>query len=142
MKRQSEAAVSAWNYAPDVMSVLLLWTALMRLGGRCGSVAGHGWAGHSMALCSPMSSKRRVMSSTSGRYSAQSALPVPRANAARPPTGTRMPAAQADALVLRYGLDGGPERSYREIGRQLAVSGHTARAFVERAQTQMRHLLD
>ena len=54
----------------------------------------------------------------------------------------RMPVPQADALVLRYGLDGGPERSYREIGRQLAVSGHTARALVERAQARLRRLLE
>lgn len=54
----------------------------------------------------------------------------------------RMPVPQADALILRYGLDGGAERSYREIGRQLAVSGHTARALVERAQAQLRHLLE
>ena len=54
----------------------------------------------------------------------------------------RLPAPQADALVLRYGLDGGPERSYREIGRHLAVSGHTARALVERAQAQLRPLLE
>lgn len=54
----------------------------------------------------------------------------------------RMPPRQADALILRYGLDGGSERSYREIGRRLAVSGHTARALVERAQAQMRQLLE
>jgi len=54
----------------------------------------------------------------------------------------RMPAQHAEALVLRYGLDGGRERSYREIGRHLAVSGHTARAFVERAQTHLRRLLE
>jgi RNA polymerase sigma factor (sigma-70 family) len=54
---------------------------------------------------------------------------------------SRMPARQADALVLRYGLDGRGERSYREIGRRLSVSGHTARALVERAQAQLRRLL-
>lgn len=54
----------------------------------------------------------------------------------------RLPLRQADALILRYGLDGGPERSYREIGRHLAVSGHTARALVERAQAQLRQLLE
>jgi RNA polymerase sigma factor (sigma-70 family) len=54
----------------------------------------------------------------------------------------RMPARRAHALVSRYGLDGGPERSYREIGRTLGVSGHTARALVERAQTELRRLLD
>jgi RNA polymerase sigma factor (sigma-70 family) len=54
----------------------------------------------------------------------------------------RIPAQQADALVLRYALDGGRERSYREIGRQLLVSGHTARALVERAQGHLRRLLD
>jgi RNA polymerase sigma factor (sigma-70 family) len=53
----------------------------------------------------------------------------------------RIPAQQADALVLRYGLDGTHERSYREVGRQLSVSGHTARALVERAQAQLRRLL-
>jgi RNA polymerase sigma factor (sigma-70 family) len=54
----------------------------------------------------------------------------------------RMPALQADAFIMRYGLDGGAQRSYREIGRRLAVSGHTARALVERAQVCMRQLLD
>jgi len=54
----------------------------------------------------------------------------------------RMTARQADALVLRYGLDGGHERSYREIGRQLSVSGHTARALVEQAQADLRRLLE
>jgi RNA polymerase sigma factor (sigma-70 family) len=50
----------------------------------------------------------------------------------------RMPAPQATALVLRYGLDGEPERSYREVGRLLGVSGHTARALVTRAQARLR----
>jgi RNA polymerase sigma factor (sigma-70 family) len=54
----------------------------------------------------------------------------------------RLPPRQADALILRYGLDGGSERSYREIGRQLGVSGHTARTLVERAQAQLRQLLE
>jgi DNA-directed RNA polymerase specialized sigma24 family protein len=54
----------------------------------------------------------------------------------------RMPAQQADAFVLRFRLDGRPERSYREIGRQLAVFGHTARALVERAQAHLRGLVD
>ncbi|MGF1426704.1 sigma-70 family RNA polymerase sigma factor [Kitasatospora sp. LaBMicrA B282] len=54
----------------------------------------------------------------------------------------RMDPRQADALVLRYGLDDHPERSFREIGRHLGVSGHTARSFVERAQQELRLLLD
>lgn len=53
---------------------------------------------------------------------------------------TRMDARRADALILRYGLDGGPERSFREIGRHLGVSGHTARAYVEQAQTELSRL--
>jgi RNA polymerase sigma factor (sigma-70 family) len=53
----------------------------------------------------------------------------------------RMPAPQATALVLRYGLDGEPERSYREVGRLLGVSGHTARALVTRAQAQLRDII-
>ncbi|GAB2725507.1 hypothetical protein GCM10010442_53820 [Kitasatospora kifunensis] len=48
---------------------------------------------------------------------------------------------QADALVLRYGLDDQPARSYRQIGRDLGVSDHTARSLVERAQAQLRLLL-
>jgi DNA-directed RNA polymerase sigma subunit (sigma70/sigma32) len=53
----------------------------------------------------------------------------------------RMNPRQADALILRYGLDGQPERSFRQIGRHLGVSGHTARNLVERAQTELRHLV-
>jgi RNA polymerase sigma factor (sigma-70 family) len=48
---------------------------------------------------------------------------------------------QAEALVLRYGLDDGPERSFRQIGRELGVSGHTARSLVERAQAELRGLI-
>lgn len=48
---------------------------------------------------------------------------------------------QAEALILRYGLDDHPERSFREIGRQLGVSGHTARKLVEGAQAHLRHLI-
>jgi len=48
---------------------------------------------------------------------------------------------QAEALILRYGLDGQPERSFRQIGRQIGVSGHTARKLVERAQTELRRLI-
>jgi len=48
---------------------------------------------------------------------------------------------QAEALVLRYGLDDQPERSYRQIGRHLGVSDHTARKLVERAQTELRRLV-
>jgi len=47
----------------------------------------------------------------------------------------------AGALVLRYGLDGGPERSYRQTGRHLGVSGHTARSLVERAQAERRRFI-
>jgi DNA-directed RNA polymerase sigma subunit (sigma70/sigma32) len=53
----------------------------------------------------------------------------------------RMDPRQAEALILRYGLDDQPERSFRQIGRHLGVSGHTARNLVERAQTELRHLL-
>ena len=48
---------------------------------------------------------------------------------------------QAEALILRYGLDGQPERSFRHIGRHLGVSGHTARNLVERAQAELRRLI-
>jgi DNA-directed RNA polymerase sigma subunit (sigma70/sigma32) len=48
---------------------------------------------------------------------------------------------QADALILRYGLDNQPERSFRQIGRHLGVSDHTARNLVERAQTELRRLV-
>jgi RNA polymerase sigma factor (sigma-70 family) len=48
---------------------------------------------------------------------------------------------ESDALVLRYGLDGAPERSFRHIGRCLGVSDHTAKALVERAQARLRRLL-
>jgi RNA polymerase sigma factor (sigma-70 family) len=53
----------------------------------------------------------------------------------------RMDPRQADALILRYGLDGQPERSFRQIGRHLGVSGHTARNLVERAQTELRRFV-
>jgi len=54
----------------------------------------------------------------------------------------RMDPRRADALVLRYGLNGEPRRSFRQIGRYLGVSDHTARALVERAQADLRRLLD
>lgn len=47
------------------------------------------------------------------------------------PRPRRMDPQQAEALVLRYGLDDHPERSYRQIGRHLKVSDHTARKLVE-----------
>ncbi len=53
----------------------------------------------------------------------------------------RMNPRQADALILRYGLDDQPERSFRQIGRHLGVSDHTARTLVERAQTELRRLV-
>jgi RNA polymerase sigma factor (sigma-70 family) len=53
----------------------------------------------------------------------------------------RMDPRQADALILRYGLDDQPPRSYRQIGRHLGVSDHTARNLVERAQADLRLLL-
>lgn len=53
----------------------------------------------------------------------------------------RMDPRQADALILRYGLDDRPARSYRQIGRPLGVSDHTARNLVERAQADLRLLL-
>lgn len=48
---------------------------------------------------------------------------------------------EAEALILRYGLDDRPERSFRTIGRHLGVSDHTARKLVERAQTELRRLI-
>lgn len=53
----------------------------------------------------------------------------------------RMDPRQADALILRYGLDDQPERSFREIGRHLGVSDHTARNLVERAQAELQRLV-
>src|SRR5262249_38322378 len=55
---------------------------------------------------------------------------------------SRLDPRHADALILRYGLDGEPARSYRRIGRKLGVSDHTARQYVARAQAQLRRLLD
>lgn len=55
---------------------------------------------------------------------------------------TRMDDRRADALILRYGLDGGPEQSFRAIGRHLGVSGHTARAFIDKAQAELRQLAE
>ena len=49
---------------------------------------------------------------------------------------------EAEALILRYGLDDRPERSFRQIGRHLGTSDHTARKLVERAQAELRHLID
>ena len=54
----------------------------------------------------------------------------------------RMDPRQADALVLSYGLDDQSKRSFREIGRHLKVSDHTARKLVERAQAELRRLID
>lgn len=54
----------------------------------------------------------------------------------------RMRPRQAEALILRYGLDGRPERSLRQVGRDLGVSDHTARKLVERAQAELRRLID
>lgn len=48
---------------------------------------------------------------------------------------------EAEALILRYGLDDQPERSFRQIGRHLGVSDHTARILVERAQARLRRLI-
>ncbi len=53
----------------------------------------------------------------------------------------RMDPRQADALILRYGLDDQPERSFRQIGRHLGVSDHTARDLVDRAQAELRRLI-
>ncbi|QHC22925.1 sigma-70 family RNA polymerase sigma factor [Streptomyces sp. GS7] len=53
----------------------------------------------------------------------------------------RMDPRQADALILRFGLDNHPARSYRRIGGHLGVSDHTARSLVERAQADLRRLL-
>lgn len=49
---------------------------------------------------------------------------------------------EAEALVLRFGLDGSSEWSYRRIGRHLGTSDHTARRLVERAQARLRRLVD
>jgi RNA polymerase sigma factor (sigma-70 family) len=54
----------------------------------------------------------------------------------------RMEPRQAEALVLRYGLDGQPERSFRQVGRELGVADHTARKLVERAQAALQRLID
>ncbi|WP_033825280.1 sigma-70 family RNA polymerase sigma factor [Kitasatospora sp. MBT63] len=48
---------------------------------------------------------------------------------------------EAEALILRHGLDDRPERSLRQIGRHLGVSDHTARKLVERAQAHLRRLI-
>ena len=53
----------------------------------------------------------------------------------------RMDPREAEALVLRYGLDDQPERSFRQIGRHLRVSDHTARNLVERAQAELQRLI-
>jgi DNA-directed RNA polymerase sigma subunit (sigma70/sigma32) len=73
-----------------------------------------------------------------------------RAAEARPALA-RMNPRQAGALILRYGLDDQPERSFRQAGRHLGVSDHTgrhlgvsdhtARTLVERAQTELRRLV-
>jgi RNA polymerase sigma factor (sigma-70 family) len=54
---------------------------------------------------------------------------------------TRIDPREAEALILRYGLDDRPERSFRQIGRHLGVSDHTARNLVERAQAELRRLI-
>lgn len=48
---------------------------------------------------------------------------------------------QAEALILRYGLDDQPARSFRQIGRQLKVSDHTAKNLVEHAQAELHRLI-
>jgi RNA polymerase sigma factor (sigma-70 family) len=53
----------------------------------------------------------------------------------------RLDPREAEALILRYGLDDQPERSFRQIGRHLGVSDHTARNLVERAQAKLRRLI-
>jgi DNA-directed RNA polymerase sigma subunit (sigma70/sigma32) len=63
-----------------------------------------------------------------------------RAAEARPALA-RMDPRQAGALIQRYGLDDQPERSFRQNGRHLGVSDHTARTLVERAQTELRRLV-
>lgn len=55
---------------------------------------------------------------------------------------TRIDPREAEALILRYGLDDLPERSFRQIGRHLGISGHTAKKLVERAQVELRRLID
>ncbi|WNM32832.1 sigma-70 family RNA polymerase sigma factor [Streptomyces sp. Li-HN-5-11] len=55
---------------------------------------------------------------------------------------TRIDPRAAEALILHYGLDDRPERSFRQIGRHLGVSDHTARKLVERAQAELRRLID
>ena len=55
---------------------------------------------------------------------------------------TRIDPREAEALILRYGLDDRPERSFRQIGRHLGISDHTARKVVERAQVELRRLID
>ncbi|WP_225850182.1 sigma-70 family RNA polymerase sigma factor [Streptomyces sp. HPF1205] len=55
---------------------------------------------------------------------------------------TRIDPREAEALILRYGLDDRPEKSFRQIGRHLGVSDHTARKLVESAQAELRRLVD
>lgn len=44
-------------------------------------------------------------------------------------------------MILRYGVADGPERSFREIGRHLGVSDHTARKLAARAPAGPRRLI-
>lgn len=48
----------------------------------------------------------------------------------------------AQALILRYGLDGEAKGSFREVGRHLGCSDHTARTLVARAQWRLRAAID
>jgi RNA polymerase sigma factor (sigma-70 family) len=47
----------------------------------------------------------------------------------------------AEAVVLRYGLDGGPERSLREVARILGRSDHTVRTLVDRGHRILRGVM-
>jgi RNA polymerase sigma factor (sigma-70 family) len=77
-----------------------------------------------------------------------SAFPDPEAAAVAASTGAVLRQALAaldrpvaEALVLRYGLDGGPERSLREVARILGRSDHTVRALVERGHHVLREVM-
>jgi RNA polymerase sigma factor (sigma-70 family) len=52
---------------------------------------------------------------------------------------TRLPERLQQIIVTRYGLDGQGGRFYREIGRQLGVSGERARQLHTEALVWLRH---
>jgi RNA polymerase primary sigma factor len=77
-----------------------------------------------------------------------SAFPDPESSAIATSTGAvlrqalaRLDHEVAEAVVLRHGLDGGPERSLREVARILGRSDHTVRALVDRGQRVLHDLM-